>query len=228
MTGDNKHSFRKEFLLSEEGTVFVLGSVLLIVWVGAIVLLWRFSHPLWMHILTMGFAQTLAGRAAAIAQGTHIEMHWGLIALLATYADVVFVCLTYPPLVFSYRNVIEGPFFEKHMKPVLESAEKSTSRFTRFQAVGVFLFVWLPFHMTGVLVGAVLGYLLGLKTWINMITVTIATMSASLCWVLAYDRFFHLLGGIHPSIPVVAAVVIIGGLMTVRWMRNLRQWRRSE
>ena len=224
----NDHDLRKEFLVSQEGTVFVLGCVLLIGWIGAIVLLLCFNHSLWTHIVTMGLAQTLAGRAAAIAQGTQIEMNRGLLVLLVTYADVVFVFLTYPPLVFSYRNVIEGPFFEKHMKPVLESAEKSTSRFTRFHTVGVFLFVWLPFHMTGVLVGAVLGYLLGLKTWVNMITVTVATMSASLCWVLAYDKFFRLLGGIHPSIPVVAAAVIIGGLVAARWMKHLRPRSCSE
>lgn len=220
MPNRHAHSLRRDFLLSHEGTVFLLGCVMLIAWVGAIVVLWRIEYPLWNDILTMGFAQTLAGRAAAIAQGTQISMPRGLIVLLATYADVVFVFLTYPPIIFSYRNVLEGRFFHKHMKPVLETAEKSTEKFSHFHVAGIFLFVWLPFHMTGVLVGAVLGYLLGLKTWINMLTVTIATMTASLCWLLFYDKLYALLGGIHPGIPIIATVLIIGGLIAARWLRK--------
>lgn len=220
MTRSEKSDLRREFLLSHEGTVFLWGCLLLIGWVGVIVLLWRFDHPLWSRILTMGFAQTLAGRAAAIAQGTQAEMSPGLIVFFATYADVIFVFLAYPPLIFSYRNVLEGRFYQKRMKPVLETAEKTTARFSHYRAAGVFLFVWLPFHMTGVLVGAVLGYLLGLKTWVTMVTVTLATLTAAICWVSFYDRFFDLLGGIHPSIPVVVTIMIIGGLLAARWIRR--------
>ena len=210
-----------------EGTVFLLGCLMLIGWTAAIVVLWQFDHSHWSHILTMGFAQTIAGRAAAIAQGTQVEMHRGLMVLLATYADVVFVFLAYPPLIFSYRNVLQGRFFEKHMKPVIESAETSTERFSHFEIAGVFLFVWLPFHMTGVLVGAVLGYLLGIRTWINMVTVTAATASASVCWVFAYDKLYEWLGDIHPGISVVFTIVIIGGLVVVQWMHRLKNGRNS-
>ena len=215
-------SLRAKFLLSQEGAVFLTGCLMLIVWIGAVVALWRFQHPRWADMLTMGFAQTLAGRAAAIAQGTQVGINRGLLVLLATYADVVFVFLTYPPIIFSYRNMVEGRYFQKQMRTVLASAEKGSERFAKYSIAGVFLFVWLPFHMTGVLVGAVIGYLFGLRTWVNMATVTLATMSASLCWVFAYEKLYGVLGEIDTRIPFYLTILIIGGLVTYQWMMRRR------
>ena len=215
-------SLRRDFLLSPEGTVFLSGCFMLIAWIGTVVALWRFEHPRWSDMLTMGFAQTLAGRAAAIAQGTQVEINRGLLVLLATYADVLFVFLSYPLLIFSYRNMVEGRYFQKQMRSVLASAEKSSERFAKYSIASVFLFVWLPFHMTGVLVGAVIGYLLGLRTWVNMATVTLATMTASICWVFAYEKLYGYLGAFHSNIPFYVTALIIGGLVVHQWIKRRR------
>ena len=45
MDRQSRRSLRKEFLLAPEGTVFLLGCLMLVGWVGAIVLLWQFDHP---------------------------------------------------------------------------------------------------------------------------------------------------------------------------------------
>lgn len=222
MKGPRPLNLRREFLLSPEGAVFLSGCIMLIAWIGAVVALWRFEHPRWSDMLTMGFAQTLAGRAAAIAQGTQAEINRGLLVLLATYADVLFLFLTYPLLIFSYRNMVEGRYFQKQMRSVLASAEKSSERFAKYSIAGVFLFVWLPFHMTGVLVGAVIGYLFGLRTGVNMATVTLATMTASLCWVFAYEKLYGYLGELHSNIPFYLTMLIIGGLVVFQWIKRRR------
>jgi len=78
-----------------------------------------------------------------------------------------------------------------------------------------------------VIVGALLGYLLGLRLWVNMATVAVGTMTAIICWVFAYDRLFSWLGGIHESIPLAATVLLIGALVAWRLMHRIRSKRRA-
>lgn len=216
-------SLRKRFFLSAEGSIFIIGNILLILWLSVIVLMFQFAHPLWLNILTMGFTQLIGGRAASIAQGTQTGIHPLLIAFIATYIDTLFVFLFYPILVFSYRNFFERRFFQKHMKPIFDSAQKGLFRFSHYKIISVFLFVWFPFWMTGVIIGSVLGYLLGLKSWTTMITVIFGTMSAAFCWVYFYDKLYSSLGQVNKGIPVILTILIIIGLAVYRIVTRPRK-----
>jgi uncharacterized membrane protein len=182
---------------------------MLILWIGAIAVLWEAGSTRWLDILTMGFTELFLGRAAAVAQATQMGMGRTLIVVLATYVDAMTVFIFYPVLVFCYRNFFEQHFFQKHMRKVFTSAEKGLSRFAKYKLAGIMFFVWIPFWGTGVVVGAVLGYLLGLKTWAVMTSVTLGTASAAVCWVFFYDRLFDRLADIHPAIPVALTIVVI-------------------
>lgn len=214
---------RERFLHSEEGSLFAIGCCMLILWIETIAALWRTSHELWLGMLTMGFTHIVAGRAASIAQATQLALPAPLIVLLATYFDTMTVFVMFPVLVFSYKNFLERRFFRKHMQPVFESARKGMGYLGRFKIVGVFLFVWFPFWMTGIISGSVLGFLIGLKTWVNMVTVILGSVTAEICWVFAYDRLFSWLGGVHQAIPVAVSLIIIGGLVVGRVMRGRRK-----
>jgi uncharacterized membrane protein len=216
---------RQEIMLSQEGGVFVLGSWMLIGWVAAITILWRLGNPAWMDWLIMGFTELFLGRGVAIAKAVEMEMHPGLIVFLATYVDAVTVFIFYPVLVLAYRNLLEGRFVDARMKEIIASAEKNVERFAKFKIAGVFMFVWFPFFMTGVVVGAVLGYLIGLKTWTNMITVVLGTCSAAACWLFAYDSLYAWLEKIHPEIPLLFTIVLIAGLAIGRLWSEARKKR---
>lgn len=228
MNTENNSSIRIKFLHSEEGSIFVVGCCMLILWIEAIALLWRSGHPVWSDLLKMGFTQVPAGRAAAIAYGTQANLNTALIAFLAVYYDVITLFITYPVLIFSYKNLFERRFFQKHFKQVFESAQKGMTRVTRlrrFKIMGIFLFVWFPFTMTGIIVGALLGFLLGLRAWVNMTTVILGTASAVICWVYAYEKLFGWLGNIHQGIPLSVTILIIIILMIARIIKK-REGRR--
>lgn len=223
-----RRSLRLRVLLANERGVFVLGCFMLISWVAGIAILWQEQHALWLPILTMGFTELFAGRAAAIAQAQHLGIPPGLTIFLATYVDAATVFIIYPLLVFGYENLFERRFFQKHMKPVFDSARRSLNRFAKYEIAGVFFFVWIPFWMTGVVVGAVLGYLLGLRTWVNMGTVVAGTFSAALCWAFAYDRLFDWLARIHKGVPVAFTVALIVLLLVRRILHQHRRNRRAS
>lgn len=216
------HEIREEFLHSEEGNIFVLGSCMLILWIEAMALLWRIAYPGWLNILTVGLTHVVAGRAASIAHGTHAGLAPGLIAFLAVYADTTAMFLLYPLFVFSYRNYFEGRFFQKHMKPFLESAQRGAGSLHGSKIVGVFLFVWFPFWMTGIIIGSVLGHLLGLRTWVTMATVITGATAAVVSWVYAYDKLFGWLADINQAIPIVLTICIFTGVVVYRFTRKRR------
>ena len=210
---ENEASLIKRFLSSDEGVIFIVGNCMLILWLTVIIVLFRIEYHHWLDILTMGFTQLFGGRAASIAQGTQTCMYPLLIFLLASYVDTMVLFILYPILVFSYRNFFEKRFFQKRMKPLFDSVQKRVTRYRRHKMVTVFFFVWFPFWMTGVIIGSLLGYLLGLRAWVNMTTCILGTMSASFCWVFFYDKLYKWLGNIHKEIPLILTFIIVIGLV---------------
>lgn len=210
---ENEASIIKRFLSSVEGSIFIAGNCMVILWLAVIIVLFRIGHHHWLDMLTMAFTQLFGGRAASIAQGTQTDIYPVLIFFLATYVDTMVMFILYPVLVFSYRNFFEKRFFQKRMKPLFDSVQKRVIRYRRHKIIAVYLFVWFPFWMTGVIIGSLLGYLLGLKAWVNMTTCILGTMSASFCWVFFYDKLYTWLGNINKEIPLILTFIIVIGLI---------------
>ena len=215
---------RQQIMLSEESGVFAVGSLMLIAWFLAIAVLWHLGQP-WDQWVIMGFTELILGRGVAIAKAVEMGMPPGLVIFLATYVDAVTVFLFYPVLILACRNLVEGRPVDPRMKGIIESAEKNVTRFAKYKIAGIFLFVWLPFFMTGVVVGAVLGYLLGLKTWTNMATVVGGTLTAAVCWLYTYDYLYGRLTQIHSQIPALFTAALIAALIVRRLWTETRKKR---
>jgi uncharacterized membrane protein len=210
MTHASTRSLSETFLHSEEGRLFLLGCLMLIAWVCVGAALCHSDHPWWAEIFGVAVAHMFAGKAVSIAQGIAIGMPGGLIASISIYADMTALFITYPILIFSYKHFVDRPFYEKHVKHIFESAQKGLDRVGHSKIVGLFAFVWFPFWMTGVIVGAVLGFLMGMRTWAIMLTVMIGTTSAVICWVFAYDYLFGWVTGIgEPVLYVFIGLIIL-------------------
>lgn len=220
MKPNNSTIIRERFLYSEEGTLFASGCTMLIIWIAAVAFLWQDGSVFWSRLLTMGFTHSLMGRAASIAHGTSAGFPPVFTAALAVYFDVMLLFIIYPLLVFSYKHFLEERFFKKHMQHVFDSAKKSLTNFRKSKIVGIFLFVWFPLWMTGIIVGAILGFLLGLRTWVTMLTVIMGSASAVICWVFLTHTLFSGLGAINKGIPVTITLVLIFVLTVMRLIKK--------
>lgn len=190
---------------------------MLILWVEAIILLWRCNSPRWLHLLTVGFTHITAGRGASTAFGIgHLDIHPLLVGMVVLYLDVMAMLIMYSALIFSYKYFVEHRFFKEHMQPVFASAQRELTRLRKFKIVGVFIFVWFPLSLTGIVVGSVLGFLLGLRTWVTMTTVILGSASAIICWVYAYELLFGWLEGIGELLPIIVTALLILILVVIR------------
>ncbi len=219
---------RKAFLRTPEGRVFVVGSWGLIGWLALIFILWRVGSPRWNDLLVMGFTQLAVGRPGGIAFATSAGLPRAAITLMAIYVDMLTVSLAYPILIFFYKNLFGTPFFQRRLKRIFDSAERNLRRVSRFQILGLFFFVWSPFWMTGVVVGAVLGYLMGLRTWVTMGTVGAGTAASIFFWVYANEVVFGWVSKWPSWAPRTLALGMIGILILLRLFVVLRAKRRHH
>ena len=216
------------FLHSSQGRIFLAGCCMLVVWIAGVAYLWRFNVSIWNDILTIGFAHVLAGRAISIARGTYVGLPKWLIVMLAVYADTTVMLILFPLFVWSYEHIAGGRFLQQRMRPMLESAERNMDRFGRYKIAGVFFFVWIPLWMTGIIAGAILGHLLGLRAWVTIVTVIAGAFAAVVSWVYAYDIVFKLLSRIHQDIAMFLVVAVFVGLLIYRFYRRRRIGRRNN
>ena len=52
----------------------------------------------------------------------------------------------------------------------------------KYGIIGLFVFVWFPFWMTGPVVGCVIGFMLNLRVWVIMTAVLAGTVAAIFGW----------------------------------------------
>ena len=89
-----------------------------------------------------------------------------------------------------------------------KAAETHKDKVQKYGIIGLFMFVWLPFWMTGPVVGCMIGYLLGLRVWVNITTVLIGTYAAILGWAfLLYQLHQKTISYSSYAIVIIAALI---------------------
>ena len=87
----------------------------------------------------------------------------------------------------------------------------------RYGIAGLFVFVFMPFWMTGPVVGAIIGFLIGLRPAVNLAVVLSATGLA----IVIYARLDAWASAVHPY----AVFALIVALALLAWLAR-RWWRR--
>jgi uncharacterized membrane protein len=139
--------------------------------------------------------------------------------------ETILVLLFYPLFVFSWRHLLAFKWLDKSFGRIHRAAEAHKDKIQRYGIVGLFVFVWLPFWMTGPAVGCVIGYMLGLRAWVNMTVVLSGTYVAIFGWAFLLKKFHEQAksyGSYAGLIVIIVAVVIIGAT------HRIRQWRREK
>ncbi|MCU0252781.1 MAG: small multi-drug export protein, partial [Vicinamibacterales bacterium] len=110
---------------------------------------------------------------------------------------------------------------------VRRSAEASQSRVARYGMIGLFAFVFLPFWMTGPVVGSVIGFLIGLKARHNLPIVLSATYAAVAIWAVFFERMNEWLAayGRYAAFCLVLVVAVAALALRVVWTWKQNQGR---
>lgn len=163
--------------------------------------------------LGMTATHVLFGRAAGMAFGYALEYgHW-IVVPVNMAIETVIVLLFYPLFVAGWRRLLIFDTLQRFMSRVREAAEANHGRIRRYGIPGLFVFVFIPFWMTGPVVGSVIGYLIGLRPWLNLTVVLGGTYVAIGIWGVLLKGMRDRAAEFGPYAP--AAIVVLLALIAM-------------
>lgn len=174
-------------------------------------------------LAAMSGLNLLVGRAAGMAYGYASGLGHGPVIACNVLVETVQVLVIYPLFVLGCRQWLLPPWLAGPLARLRARAESSHAAVRRFGVAGLFVFVFMPFWMTGPVVGAVIGYLLGLPTRTTLAVVLAGTYAAVAVYALFLDQVDAWTSAYGPYAAFLALVALaLLAMLLQRWRRQAR------
>jgi len=108
------------------------------------------------------------------------------------------------------------------MQNIHDAAEARKHWIQKYGIIGLFCFVFFPFWMTGPVVGCVIGFLIGLRPWLNMIVVLGGTYVAVLVWAFLLNEVHVWAAEFGSFVPLLMITGTLLVMVIMRIMKNRR------
>jgi len=219
---EENHIWRK-LLATPEGRILQIGLITALLFI-TVLGLGYLRFPEKAHVfIGMSATNILFGRAAGISFGYSFELGNVLVIVTNIVIETILVLIFYPLFVFSWHSILVIKPLRRIMKRTNIAAEAHQDTIRKYGIIGLFIFVWLPFWMTGPVAGCAVGYLLGFSPWKNLTIVLSSTCLAVVCWAILlreiHDRVAEY--GPYASIALVIIIIlIVSGIYFLRYLRN--------
>ncbi|MHB1053629.1 MAG: small multi-drug export protein [Thiobacillus sp.] len=128
------------------------------------------------------------GRAAGMSFGYASGLGHAQVIPLSMLVETIKVLVVYPLFVLSWRNLITLRRLQSFVTRLHHAAESKGGVVRKYGIVGLFVFVFVPLWMTGPVVGAIIGFLIGLSPWVNVAVVLSSTYVAIGVWGLLLNE----------------------------------------
>ena len=210
----------RQLFRTTEGHILLLGIAVAVA--GLIVMgLIALSSPQTARMFgAMTFFNITFGRIVSMSIGYAGGYGHSLVIPVNIWIETVLVLLFYPVFVFSMRKLVEFPHLKRLLERTRATAERHHDKVRRYGIVGLFIFVWFPFWMTGPVVGSAIGYLLGFPAWLTVSVVLAGTY-------LAMGGWAYLMFGVHshaamfgPWAPALLVILIILFVLAGYWLNH--------
>lgn len=174
----------RQLINTTEGHILLAG--ILIASMGLVVMgLVAIWSPQTSHMIgAMSFFNITFGRAVSMSIGYAGGYGHAVVIPVNMWVETVLVLLFYPLFVFSMRKLVVLPKLKRYIERTRAAAEHHRDTVRRYGIIGLFVFVWFPFWMTGPVVGCAIGYLLGMSPWLTIVVVLAGTYIAMGGWAL--------------------------------------------
>ena len=213
----------RQLFKTTEGRILLLGIAVALV--GLIVMgVVAFWSPQTFHIFgVMSFTNIIFGRAVSMSLGYAGGYDHALVLPVNMWVETVLVLLFYPLFVFSMRKLVVFPILKRFLERTHAAAERHHDKVRRYGIVGLFIFVWVPFWMTGPVVGAAIGYLLRFPAWLTLSIVLAGTCIAMLGWGYLLFGLYTRVAVFGPLIPAFIVGILILVVLASYWLNRDRK-----
>lgn len=216
----NVKSFKDLLKNSEEGHVLIVGISLTFLYVLWLAIQLVRNPSDFQTLLGMTTAEIIFGRIACMGIGYSVNMSHLRVISICMFLETLLVLIFYPLFVFTWRQLLALRWLNHLSRSTRTAAERHKEQVRKYGVIGLFIFVWLPFWMTGPVVGCMIGYLLGMRVWINLVTVLSGTYVAILAWAYLLHKL-HQKTLSYSSYAIVIIAVIVTAAVLI-WMLRQR------
>lgn len=207
---------------STEGRLLGLGLALTGLMLLAFGIGWQLFPDSVLTYAAMTGLNLIIGRAAGMSFGYASGLGHAQVIPLNMLVETIQVLVVYPLFALSWRQLIRLRTLQPYLTRMHRAAESRGGAVRRFGIVGLFVFVFVPFWMTGPVVGAIIGFLIGLRAWVNVAVVLSATYVAIGVWGLLLNELSAWAATVNRFAPyaLVLAIVFIAGVMVLLGRRR--------
>jgi uncharacterized membrane protein len=158
------------------------------------------------------------GRAAGMSFGYASGLGHFEVIVCNLFVETAQVLVVYPLFVLGWQQLIDTRRIAPMLQRLHGVATTGEGRVRGYGIVGLFVFVFMPFWMTGPVVGAIIGFLLGMRPALTLTIVLSATALA----VIAYATFLQQVDAWASAVHPYAVFAVIVALALAVWL--LRRW----
>ena len=153
---------------SPEGRVLLSGLALALVFIGWLGIRFLSAPEDFQVLVGMTATHVLFGRAAGMSFGYALGYGHGIVVSVNMTIETIMVMTCFPLFVLGWERMLVVPMIDKAMDRMRAAAEANRDTIRKYGIPGLFVFVCIPFWMTGPLVGSIVGYFLHLSTSRNI------------------------------------------------------------
>ncbi len=165
----------------------------------------------------------MGGRALGIAACLSADISLFYTISYNFFLEVVIVLIAYGMVVLIMRNIIQQKLFRSAARQAELAAQDQKTNIKKYGAIGLFLFVMLPFFMTGPVIGSIIGYLLNYKAINNFLIVFSGTLSSILIYALIGNNLIkHIDQYVQIDLVKKWAAIIVGILIVLFLIYHLK------
>ncbi len=215
----NKELIQRIFKTSE-GNIFLL-SIGIILCLLAYILTCYTIDPIYANKVTgIVFTNLFIGRVPALSFGFAAELSHFIVITLNIITEMILVTSIYSLFVFSYKGILKVKALEDFFKEVKKRKEVHQEKFDKYGKLGLFIFVFIPFWMTGPIVGSIIGFLIGMRHYIVISIVFIATVVSMTLWGLFLQEIIYFVVEFDARLIWILLVIVVIILIFLKFRRR--------
>ena len=215
----NKQFIKKVFQ-TQEGFVLI-SSIFLTICLVSFVIVYYFIDPTFSNKITgIVFTNIFLGRVPALSLGYAAGMSHLETISVNIIAEMILVTLIYSLFIFSYRGILKVKALEDFFIKVEEKKEEHKDKFEKYGKVGLFVFVFIPFWMTGPIVGSIIGFLIGMKHFTVIFIVFLSLIVSVTLWGLFLQEIIDFVIGFDVRLLWLLIFIIILVFIFLKFRRR--------